>query len=218
MAGIWEPQFVPGKKFFRLFFSHTSQHKAGVSTLKAALMPHGVAGFVAHQDIHPTREWQDVIEAALKECDALAAYLTPDFPASNWTDQEVGFCFARDVLILPIKVGVDPYGFIGKIQAVNGFNADPHVLAGQIAAILKTHPATRQRMAEAVVDRFAHSYSWNDARANLKRIEELPAQVWTPELEDAVRQAAADNEEVKTADLGFGRSTVAEAALKVIEP
>ena len=137
MADIWDLGFLPGKKFFRLFISHTSQHKAEVSALKAALTPHGVAGFVAHQDIHPTLEWQAVIATALTECDALAAYLTPDFPASQWTDQEVGFCLARDAMILPIRVGLDPYGFIGKIQALHGLNADPHVLAGQIAAILK---------------------------------------------------------------------------------
>ena len=74
----------------------------------------GIHCFVAHIDIEPTREWQDEIESALETCDALAAYLTPDFVISRWCDQEVGFCVGRALPILPIRMGVDPHGFIAK--------------------------------------------------------------------------------------------------------
>jgi len=52
--------------------------------------------------------------SALATCEALIAWLTPDFHESLWTDQEVGFCVGRSVLIIPIRVGLNPYGFIGK--------------------------------------------------------------------------------------------------------
>jgi hypothetical protein len=57
------------------------------------------------------------IEKALRTCDGLATYLTSDFSASVWTDQEVGYCLARNVAIVPIRIDVNPYGFVGKYQA-----------------------------------------------------------------------------------------------------
>lgn len=54
-----------------------------------------IAVFVAHAAINPTEEWQQVIEYALRSCDACAALLAPGFKESDWTDQEVGFCMAR---------------------------------------------------------------------------------------------------------------------------
>ncbi len=78
----------------------------------------GVDTFVAHDDIEPTREWQDAIEAALRTCDALCALMTSDFIESKWCDQEVGFAIARRKLVVAVKLGTDPYGFIAKYQAV----------------------------------------------------------------------------------------------------
>src|SRR5262249_221181 len=72
---------------FRLFISHTSVHKANVGFLATMLELQGVHGFVAHEDIEPSREWQESIEYALATCDALAAYLTTDFVSSKWCDQ-----------------------------------------------------------------------------------------------------------------------------------
>jgi hypothetical protein len=72
----------------RLFISHSSVHKQDVSFLAEMPRIQGIHGFVAHVDIEPTREWQGEIESALETCDALCAYLTPDFISSRWCDQE----------------------------------------------------------------------------------------------------------------------------------
>jgi hypothetical protein len=69
-------------------------------------------------DIHPTKLWQDEIEGALASMDGFVALLTDKFHESDWTDQEVGFAFARGVPIVPVRLGCDPYGFIGKFQAL----------------------------------------------------------------------------------------------------
>lgn len=42
---------------FRLFFSHVSAFKLEASELARNLAPYGVCGFVAHEDIEPTKEW-----------------------------------------------------------------------------------------------------------------------------------------------------------------
>jgi TIR domain len=70
--------------------------------------------------IKPNRDWQNEIEKALNSMDCLIALLTPTFHESYWTDQEIGFALGRNVPIISVRIGKDPYGFIGKLQ---GFQA-----------------------------------------------------------------------------------------------
>src|SRR5262249_54560409 len=96
--------------------------------------------FVAHEDIEPSLEWQDVIEEALKTCGAMVAWLTPDFPTSDWTDQEIGYCLARETLVIPVRVGLDPYGFVGKYQGLQGVptaEGDPFAISTAIVEVLE---------------------------------------------------------------------------------
>ena len=190
---IWTPHAL------RLFVSHTSKHKDQVGSLRDALAPHGVSAFVAHTDINPTRAWQEVIETALETCDALAAYMTDDFPNSLWTDQEIGFCVARAILIIPIKVGRDPYGFIGKYQAMQGYGKEARELATEIVGIVGAHPLTANRMVGPLVASFARSGSFESARQNLSRLLALPDSAWTPELVALVRTALTENGQLREA-------------------
>jgi hypothetical protein len=111
-ARIW------GSAKFRIFLSHKVEVKAETAKLKRQLLSYGASSFVAHTDIHPTKQWQDEIEYALSSMDGFVALMTPDFHNSNWTDQEVGFAFARGVPIVAVRMGLDPYGFIGKFQGL----------------------------------------------------------------------------------------------------
>lgn len=58
------------------------------------------------------------IENALASMDSFVALLTNKFHDSMWTDQEVGYALARGVPMIAVKLGKDPYGFIGKFQAL----------------------------------------------------------------------------------------------------
>lgn len=82
------------------------------------LKKYGIACFVAHKDIEPTKEWQNEIETALFSMDALAAILAKGFGRSNWTDHEVGFALGREKLVLPIMYGRNPYGLLSKYQGL----------------------------------------------------------------------------------------------------
>jgi hypothetical protein len=82
---------------FRLFLSHVAAYKVSVSTLKSQLGLRGVAAFVAHEDIEPSLEWRDEIELGLRSMHALVALITPEFHASPWTDQEIGWALGRGV-------------------------------------------------------------------------------------------------------------------------
>ncbi|MBF0320330.1 MAG: toll/interleukin-1 receptor domain-containing protein [Nitrospirae bacterium] len=111
---VWEEN-----GYYRVFLSHQTEYRVEAAELKAKLSLFGITCFVAHEDIEPLKEWQIEIENALFSMDALIALMTSDFHDSKWTDQEVGVAFGREVPIISIKLGSDPYGFIGKFQALS---------------------------------------------------------------------------------------------------
>jgi hypothetical protein len=141
--GAWRPGF------FRLFISHTTAHVDAVLVLKRALQSYGIDSFVAHSDIDPSEMWLDAIRKALMTCDGFAAYLTPDFHSSQWTDQEVGHALARSIPIVAISAPEIPYGFMNPYQALRASADDPERLAAGIYRILAADPRTRERMSDA---------------------------------------------------------------------
>jgi hypothetical protein len=107
-----------GNSKLRIFLSHKAKYKIKTAKIQKELASFGIASFVAHNDIEPTREWQDEIENALHTMDILVALMTEGFQESNWTDQEIGFALGRKKQVIAVRMGTDPYGFIGKYQAI----------------------------------------------------------------------------------------------------
>jgi hypothetical protein len=108
--------------------------------------------------------------------DALAAILTPQFNESKWTDQEVGIAMGRNVLIIPIRKEMDPYGFFGKYQGLQGQGKTISEVARGIYNILITNPRTKEKMYSSLVDMFLFSKTINEAQNNLQLIEEIKFQ------------------------------------------
>lgn len=189
--GIWHP----GR--FRLFLSHVSEDKKVVTEVKERLAAYSIDCFVAHQDIDPTSEWQDVIESGLHSCDALVAFLTKNFHTSNWTDQEIGFCVARRVLVVPLKFEMNPYGFIGKYQAVNCHGLPVSEIVKKIFDILLKSPLTSAKLSEAIVEEFVTSPSWESARARSLLLSKIER--WTPELLRKIENSMLANSHIPTA-------------------
>jgi hypothetical protein len=183
--------------FLRLFISHVAQIKSEATELAAQLELYGISAFVAHEDIEPTREWENEIRLALGTCDGLIALLTPGFPQSKWTDQEVGLAVGRDLLVIPVRMGLDPYGFIGRFQGFQGLEMRAEDLAKAIFAIAVKHPKTQQRMSQALVSAFEESRSFAEAKkhvANLHQIEQ-----WTEPLAGRARRAVEENNQISGA-------------------
>jgi len=164
---IWSPAM------FRLFLSHVSNHRIAVSKLKGQLRKYGIAAFVAHEDIEPSQEWQNEIELALRSMHALAALLTPDFDQSKWTDQEVGVALGKGTLVIPVRLGLDPYGFIGKVQGLPGSLEDPASLASSIVDLLLKHKSTAEKMQEALIVGLEKAASFDAAKVVTKKIAGL---------------------------------------------
>jgi hypothetical protein len=136
-------------KLFRLFISHISKDKLNAKRLKECLAPYGIAGFVAHQDIHPTLEWQGEIESALRTMDAFIAVHTEGFSKSVWTQQEIGFALGRGTKVISFKMGEDPSGFISKHQALARQNRTAEAVAQEIDGLLAQDNRTKEKLAEA---------------------------------------------------------------------
>ena len=108
-----------------------------------------MAGFVAHEDIHPTARWQTEIERGLATMDALVAILTPGFRDSVWTNQEIGFALGRGAKIISLRMGEDPPGFISAEQAIPLQQRLAVDIAPIIVGLLSDDERTTMRMAEA---------------------------------------------------------------------
>jgi len=177
-----------GEDGYRLFLSHKSEVKKETAALKERLGLYGISAFVAHEDIRPTKAWQDEIENGLASMDAFATLLTEDFHDSDWTDQEVGFALARGVPVIAVQMGRLPYGFIGKFQALR---ADWDNAAEDIVKLLINH----DRMFSTYVQALRKCPSWDTGNV-LARI--LPAIERASEQQiDELITANNDNTEVR---------------------
>jgi hypothetical protein len=167
VSKLWEPEYI------RLFISHIAKHKILAAELKAALSLYGISSFVAHEDIEPTKEWQDEIELALSEMEVMIALLTNGFHDSRWTDQETGVALGRGIPVIPIKVDIDPYGFIGKYQALNGKKKNSPVLADEVFELISKIDYLKERATVCLITRFEKSQSFAEANSIIKRIAKL---------------------------------------------
>tara|TARA_B100000929_G_scaffold280438_1_gene258440 strand:- start:637 stop:1563 length:927 start_codon:yes stop_codon:yes gene_type:complete len=176
---------------FRLFLSHLASFKVKASHLQAALRKYAITSFVAHEDIEPTKEWQNEIEAGLKTMDALAAILMPGFQESKWCDQEVGVAVGRGVLIIPIRKGLDPYGFIGKYQGIQANSKTVGDVAEEIFTTLVKSPKTKNKILISLSGALSNATTVEDAVekvAIFQSLESVPADI----LEN-LKQQVADN-------------------------
>lgn len=165
-SNLWQPGY------FRLFLSHVSDFKIHVAQLQRELRYYGISSFVAHEDIKPTTEWAIELENSLLSMDALAAILTDGFDKSRWTDHEVGAAIGRQLLIIPLKRDLVPYGFMGKVQALPVSGKPPSLIAKEIFNILISHSKTRLKILDIITTLFCNSTSIDDAKRYLDLLNE----------------------------------------------
>jgi hypothetical protein len=149
VAALRAPHNWPDDTKFRLFISHISEVRDKATRLRDCLAPYYISGFVAHQDIRPTAEWQIEIERALRTMDAFLAIHTKGFSKSFWTQQEIGFAVARGVKIISFKMDEDPTGFISKHQALPRLDRNAEDIAKEVNGLLLNDDLTAARMREA---------------------------------------------------------------------
>jgi hypothetical protein len=199
--GLWTPQRI------RIFLSHTHAHRSQAAVLATELNRSAFSCFVAHDAIEPSRQWQQVIEMALRTCDVLLAYVTSDFTESKWTDQEVGWALGRELVVISIKAGADPYGFFGSYQAVPAHTQeDTRQLAMAVARSIAIAVFGGQRvganrliprMADTVVNAFCASRSCETAQRRFELLRRIPRTAWNDSHVARIRSALTNNQQIR---------------------
>jgi hypothetical protein len=162
------------KGLYRMFISHRSRYKEEVIKLQSALSCCGISAFVAHVDIRPSKAWLEQIELALKTCDGLLAYLTPDFHESEWTDQEVGFALARGIRIIPLDRGKLPYGLMGKYQALKTGALKDIQVAVKTMKLVMSDPRSGPSFPDLLIQKLEESVHFSTSTMLMTALEALP--------------------------------------------
>ena len=172
---------------YLIFLSHKVEVKEEVQALKEGLEFYGVEAFVAHADIFPGTEWQKEILDALDHMDAFVPILTEGFRDSEWTDQEVGYAIAADVPIIPLRIDLDPYGFMGKYQ---GLSCDWENAPSEIISALIDDPD--------LVDAFIDAVAGCPDYASANRLSEILPSIETLSADQVSRLVSVfnDNEQI----------------------
>lgn len=188
---LWHPGFL------RMFITHKSEIKEQAVFIKGVFESYGVSCFVAHEDIEPTRDWQEEIEKALHSMDVQLALMTSGFANSNWTDQEIGVAIGRGVPIISIRLGMDPYGFIGKYQGVAGKGKSIVVLAKEVYGLLWANSSLKNKLKESLILRFERSSSFDHANTLMEYLEKIDT--LTPDLIERLENSPKMNRQVRDA-------------------
>lgn len=178
----------------KVFISHLTTEREQAAHLQTAFARYGMSGFVAHNDIHPTTEWQIEIETALATCDMLVALIHPDFVSSKWCDQEVSYALGRGVPVFAVKCGADPHGFVSRFQAFNGNGKTPNQIAKELFEAAIDHKKLQERMADVVIDLFVNSGSFATAKERVAYIDRL--KVWDASYSSRLNKAVKNNSQI----------------------
>ena len=179
----------------RLFVSHLASHRVFAGEIGDELVNYGISSFVAHNDIEPIEEWQRTIESALATCHCVLALLHPGFHCSKWTDHEIGYGMGRNILIVPVQIGTDPYGLFGKFQAIQGHNMSTTTLAHEVFDVLNRNEETKRTLADSVLYAFGSANSYELARQRMSLLEEL--EYWDDHLTKTARSYLKSNDQIR---------------------
>lgn len=146
-----------------LFASHLSAEKALVQQVAELLARRGIELFVAHESIRPSEDWQNKIEAALANCHGAIAFIHPDFSASDWCHQEMGWIRGRGVPFLPLLFeGELPKGLLAKTHGKKVSNkVDAQEIADLIHEWALQFTEFQAPMRLSTVQAFSQSKSFN---------------------------------------------------------
>ena len=165
------------------FISYSSDEKRVGGRFKSCLTDYcGYDAFIAHDDVPGSAVWEQEIVKAVQRSDIFIPLISKSFRDSTYTDQETGIAVCLGRKIIPIKLeDLDPYGFIGKYQALqyktfpDGRPAKDNIkeLMLTIALIgLNSKPRTifRKKALNSVVEAFCQSGSFEIANATIRML------------------------------------------------
>lgn len=216
--GIWTDLPV------RAFLSHIHQERHLAGEVKCRLAEnYGITAFVAHDDIHPSRQWREAIKEGLGSCHVFVAFLHEGYHESQWCDQEAGWALARGIPILPVRpVGFDRAkvhdGFLEEHQDISldrAVGQHDYWAADQIFQSVLRHAQTREVGVAALAEAFVKSRSFNTTRRFWAMLEAQPV-VGSEQLR-RLEYAVQVNRQVYDAVIGLTRTPVPELVKALVD-
>jgi len=98
-----------------------------------------------------------------------------------------------DKLLIPVMIGKEPYGFIGKYQAIKISESD--IPVDKIVNVLIKSNKTRKAMAYALMEVFENSNSLIEAKINIEQIKKL--EYWDDFLIERLKESAKNNSQIR---------------------
>ncbi len=179
-----------------MFVSYAEADKALAGKVKEGLEKYGLETFLAHEDINPAEEWQQVILDNLESTDVFIPLITADFPRSKWTDQESGIALTHGKVIVPLSIdGNNPYGFVGRFQGMKINSQLPVECSEIVKAIIRRRPQLEPQILDSLIKSFASSRSWTAAKERANLLMEF--EQMTVGQVDEIFKAATQNSEIQ---------------------
>lgn len=146
---------VRGHGRLAIFLSHANQDAALVRETAAGLSTLGIHGFVATHDVTPAEEWLPQLEEELIRAQVLAAFLSPAFRESSWTDQEIGYALGQRHKIIPVQLTqvLLPHGFLQRYQSLAVMGMDGVQIAEAMFELLLENSDTQPYLRDNVIQR-----------------------------------------------------------------
>ena len=103
----------------KIFVSHEHSDRSELKKLKEQMAHYDVELFLAHDNIQPGAQWNEVLKQELKDCDAILHIGNQKSKMSDFCDQELGFALALGKTIIPVLTDTrgSPWGFIADRHA-----------------------------------------------------------------------------------------------------
>lgn len=167
------------------FISYSSEEKKIGGRFKYCLTTYcGYETFIAHDDIPGSFIWETEIIKAIPKADFFVPLISNAFINSPFTDQETGIAVYLKKKIIPIKLeSIDPYGFIGKYQALPYKQYPPDyyiqdnikelvLTIAQIGLRFPRKSLYHQKALNSTVHAFCHSSSYDSSNATMQTMLE----------------------------------------------
>ncbi len=182
-----------------IFLSHKHDDVKIAEEFKDCFALFGVRAFVAHRDIYPSAEFIKTMRQHLEQlCNVFVPIMTKKFRESDWTDQESGIAITRGLVIAPVKVELNPYGFMGDRQAVRLAGNSPDAIYSACVHLLRgiaqEHPRFRDAVKRCIIRSLQTSGSFDRSGMSTDALADLEP-FTKSEVREIVR-AVIENDQV----------------------
>jgi hypothetical protein len=123
--------------------------------------------------------------------------MTPEFHASPWTDQELGFALGKGTPVLAVNLGTVPYGFVSSNQALSASFDDMPGLALRIVTTILKDQRSRFAMLDGLIVALEKVASFNSGISVGKIVMQQVG--YTSSQLTRIKEAAMNNDQIKSA-------------------